>query len=79
MVIIVLPLITTRRNKTKASSDLNINWSHQFIWASERATDRFVIHFSPIVEEEVNLAVVVFYDGSEINFDLTAIADQTDI
>jgi hypothetical protein len=27
----------------------------------------------------VNLAVVVFYDGSEINFDLTAIADQTDI
>jgi hypothetical protein len=40
--------------------------------------DRFVIHFSPIVEEEVNLAVVVFMT-EVINFDLTAIADQTDI
>jgi hypothetical protein len=27
----------------------------------------------------VNLAAVIFYDGNEINVDLTAIADQTDI
>jgi G3E family GTPase len=27
----------------------------------------------------VNLAAVIFYDGNDINVDLTAIADQTDI
>jgi hypothetical protein len=45
--------------KTKTITDLNVNPTYQFKGAI-KDTDRFVIHFSPIVEEEVNLAAVIF-------------------
>jgi hypothetical protein len=37
--------------KTKTITDLNVNPTYQFKGAS-KDTDRFVIHFSPIVEEK---------------------------
>jgi hypothetical protein len=53
-------------DKRQRITDLNVNPTYQFKGAIKDATDRFVIHFSPIVIEEVNLAAVIFYDD-EIN------------
>jgi hypothetical protein len=65
--------------KTKTVSDLNVNPIYQFKGAIKDATDRFVLHFAPITAELVNLPAVIYYDGNEINVDLTLIEEQTDI
>lgn len=65
--------------KTKIVTDLNSNPTYQFHATVKDATDRFVIHFSPIIEEAVHLPAVIYYDGNTINVDLTLVKTQTDI
>jgi hypothetical protein len=65
--------------KTNTIYDLNLNSTYEFKGSTKDATDRFVIHFSPIANESSNLPALIYYDGYNINVDLSAIEGQTDI
>ncbi|NGY38944.1 fibronectin type III domain-containing protein [Flavobacterium sp. XN-5] len=65
--------------KTKTITDLNANATYQFKGSVKDAADRFVLHFVPIIPEVVNLPATIYYDGNEINVDLTLVEGQTDI
>ncbi|MBX9886313.1 MAG: hypothetical protein K2Y30_00075 [Flavobacteriaceae bacterium] len=65
--------------KTNTVSDLNLNSTYEFKGSTKDATDRFVIHFSPIANESSTLPALIYYDGYNINVDLSTIEGQTDI
>ncbi|TDE01586.1 ice-binding family protein [Flavobacterium hiemivividum] len=65
--------------KTKTITDLNTNGTYQFNGSVKDAADRFVLHFVPIIPEVVHLPATIYYDGNEINVDLTLVEGQTDI
>jgi hypothetical protein len=65
--------------KTKIITDLKINSTYEFKAYINDSTERFVLHFKPIVEDAISLPVLIYYDGNEINVDLTLVDEQTDI
>ena len=65
--------------KTNTISDLNLNSTYEFKGSTKDATNRFVLHFSPITIESASLPVLIYYDGHNINVDLSAIEGMTDI
>jgi len=65
--------------KTKTITDLNVVPTYQFKGSVKDAADRFVLHFVPIIPEVVHLPATIYYDGNEINVDLTLVEGQTDI
>jgi len=65
--------------KTNIITDLKINSTYEFKGSISDATDRFILHFKPIVEDFTSLPALIYYDGNEINVDLTMVDEQTDI
>ena len=65
--------------KTEVISDLKINTKYEFTGFRSDAVDRFVLHFKDITEESENLPASIFYDGNEVNVDLTMVNEETDI
>ncbi|WP_255673714.1 fibronectin type III domain-containing protein [Flavobacterium galactosidilyticum] len=65
--------------KAKTITDLNLIPTYQFKGSVKDAADRFILHFVPITPEVTNLPAVIYYDGDEINVDLTLVEGQTDI
>lgn len=65
--------------KSNTIADLNLNSTYEFKGSTKDAADRFVIHFSPIATESANLPALIYYDGHNINVDLTAIDEVTNI
>jgi hypothetical protein len=65
--------------KTKIITDLKINSTYEFKAYINDSTDRFVLHFKPIIEDVISLPVLIYYDGNEINVDLTLVNEQADI
>jgi hypothetical protein len=65
--------------KAKTITDLNLIPTYQFKGSVKDAAGRFILHFVPITPEVTNLPAVIYYDGDEINVDLTLVEGQTDI
>ena len=65
--------------KTEVISDLKINTKYEFTSLISDAADRFVLHFKDITEESESLPAAIFYDGNEVNVDLTMVNEETDI
>jgi hypothetical protein len=65
--------------KTNVITDLNVNVSYEFNGSVNDAANRFVVHFKEIKVETEALTTNIYYDGNEINVDLTMVNEQTDI
>ncbi|MGO4822579.1 MULTISPECIES: LamG-like jellyroll fold domain-containing protein [unclassified Flavobacterium] len=65
--------------QTKTVTNLNENPNYNFKATTKDATDRFILHFSPVIEESKELPARIYYDGSAINVDLKTIEGQTSI
>jgi hypothetical protein len=65
--------------KTNTISDLKVTPKYQFKGSTTDAKDRFVLHFTPIKKEVISLPAAIYYDGNEINVDLTLVEELTDI
>ncbi|MBC5839736.1 hypothetical protein [Flavobacterium muglaense] len=65
--------------KTKTIQDLNLTASYKFNAAVNDAADRFVLHFSPVTVEPVNLPALIYYDGNQIVVDLTNVEQKTTV
>ncbi|MFL3661353.1 MAG: hypothetical protein ACI6PN_06340 [Polaribacter sp.] len=65
--------------KTDIVTDLKLHSTYEFTADSNDSKDRFRLHFKPITEEPSNAPVLIFYDGKEINIDLTLLDGPTDI
>jgi hypothetical protein len=65
--------------KTNTISDLKVTPKYQFKGSTTDAKDRFVLHFTPIKKEVTSLPAAIYYDGNEINVDLTLVEELTDI
>ena len=83
------PYLLLEDKKTKTIIDLNIKSTYEFKASVKDATDRFIIHFTPMnvtpevippaTIETVKLAALIYYDGININVDLSSIDDMTDV
>lgn len=65
--------------KTKIISDLKVNSKYEFKGSISDAADRFVLHFTDISLNPSTLPALIYYDGNEINVDLTSIDEKTNI
>ena len=65
--------------KTKTIQDLNVTASYKFNATVTDAADRFVLHFSPVTVESVNLPALIYYDGNQIVVDLTNVEQKTTV
>jgi hypothetical protein len=65
--------------KTNTLFDLKTNLNYEFNASTSDTADRFILHFKTITIEDENFPVAIYYDGSQINVDLTLVAGQTDI
>jgi hypothetical protein len=65
--------------KTNTVIDLNSNLNYKFKGSVKDPADRFVLHFVTIKEEIEKLPLLIYYDGNEINIDLTLVEGQTKI
>jgi hypothetical protein len=72
----VLLLEDKKNNKI---TDLNVNNNYEFDGSINDAANRFVVHFKEITIETEDLPATIYYDGTEINVDLTMVNEQTDI
>uniref|UniRef100_UPI0030DBB002 hypothetical protein n=1 Tax=uncultured Polaribacter sp. TaxID=174711 RepID=UPI0030DBB002 len=65
--------------KNNSITDLNVNANYQFKGTINDDANRFVLHFKDITEVNESLPVSIFYDGNEVNVDLTLVNEETDI
>ena len=65
--------------KNNSITDLNVNAKYEFNGAIKDDTNRFVVHFKDKIIETEDLPATIYYDGNEINVDLTMVSEQTDI
>ena len=65
--------------KNNSITDLNVNANYQFKGTINDDANRFVLHFKNITEVNESLPVSIFYDGNEVNVDLTMVNVETDI
>ena len=65
--------------KTSIVTDLKVNATYEFNGLTTDAADRFVLHFKDITEESESLPASIYYDGNEINVDLTLVDKETAI
>ena len=65
--------------KNNSITDLNVNAKYEFNGAVKDDTNRFVVHFKDKIIETEDLPATIYYDGNEINVDLTMVSEQTDI
>jgi hypothetical protein len=65
--------------KNNSVTDLNVNAKYEFNGAIKDDTNRFVVHFKDKIIETEDLPATIYYDGNEINVDLTMVSKQTDI
>jgi hypothetical protein len=65
--------------KTNTITDLKANSDYEFNGATSDTANRFVLHFKDMNIEAENLPVTIYYDGNEINVDLTLVTEQTEI
>ena len=65
--------------KNNSITDLNVNANYQFKGTVNDDANRFVLHFKDITVVNESLPVSIFYDGNEVNVDLTLVNEETDI
>ena len=65
--------------KNNSITDLNVNANYQFKGTINDDANRFVLHFKDITEVNESLPVSIFYDGNEVNVDLSLVNEETDI
>ena len=65
--------------KNNSTTDLNVNAKYEFNGAVKDDVNRFVVHFKDKTIETENLPATIYYDGNEINVDLTMVNEQTNI
>jgi hypothetical protein len=65
--------------KTNTITDLKANSDYDFNGATGDAVNRFVLHFKAMNITTEDLPVTIYYDGNEINVDLTLVTEQTEI
>jgi len=65
--------------KNNSITDLNVNAKYEFNGDVKDDTNRFVVHFKDKIIETEDLPATIYYDGNEINVDLTMVSEQTDI
>ena len=65
--------------KNNSITDLNVNAKYEFNGAVKDDANRFVVHFKDKIIETEDLPANIYYDGNEINVDLTMVSEQTDI
>ena len=65
--------------KTNNVTDLKISADYTFSGSIRDATNRFVLHFKAITSTTGDFPANIYYDGSEINVDLTLVSEQTEI
>jgi hypothetical protein len=65
--------------KNNSVTNLNANPNYQFKGTINDDENRFVLHFKNTTEVNESLPVSIFYDGNEVNVDLTLINEETDI
>ncbi|PQB06739.1 hypothetical protein BST83_05905 [Polaribacter filamentus] len=65
--------------KNNSITDLNVNAKYEFNGAVKDDANRFVVHFKDRIIETEDLPATIYYDGNEINVDLTMVNEQTDI
>jgi hypothetical protein len=65
--------------KNDSITDLNVNANYQFKGTINDDANRFVLHFKDIPMVNESLPVSIFYDGNEVNVDLTLINEETNI
>jgi hypothetical protein len=65
--------------KNNSITDLNVNANYQFKGTINDDANRFVLHFKDITEVNESSPVSIFYDGNEVNVDLTLVNEETDI
>jgi hypothetical protein len=72
-------LLLLEDKKMKIITDLKINPIYKFKASERDAPNRFVLHFQPITESSMEMAVRIFSDGTKINIDLSLIDGPTNI
>jgi hypothetical protein len=65
--------------KNNSITDLNVNAKYEFKGTINDDANRFVLHFKDITEVIESLPVPIFYDGNEVNVDLTLVNEETNI
>jgi hypothetical protein len=72
-------IIALEDTKTKTKHNLKDNPTYNFKATVEDAFDRFLLHFKEVPIGNNNLPIRIYYNENEIVFDVSLIADDTDV
>jgi hypothetical protein len=72
-------LLLLEDKKRNQFTDLKINPTYTFVASESDAKNRFTLHFKAVSENLNQLPARIFYDGTEINVDLTMFKGPTEI